>query len=101
MLRFFLWVYLTTLCVLTWPAFAADPSPIQHVLIISIDGMRPDLLLRGDTPRIHSLLQTGSFTMWARTVPASTTLPAHVSMLTGVPPEVHGVQWNADLPLSQ
>src|SRR5262249_25460780 len=33
--------------------------------------------------------------------PAAITLPSHVSMLTGVPPEVHGVMWNADLPLER
>ncbi|MCS7034059.1 MAG: alkaline phosphatase family protein, partial [Phycisphaerae bacterium] len=39
--------------------------------------------------------------MWARTTPQSITLPSHVSMLTGVSPSVHGIEWNADLPLAQ
>jgi predicted AlkP superfamily pyrophosphatase or phosphodiesterase len=74
---------------------------IEHVLIISIDGARPDLLLRGDAPRIRRLMESGSYTLWARTTAASTTLPSHVSMLTGVAPEVHGITWNGDLPLSE
>src|SRR3954469_13022041 len=76
-------------------------GPVPRVLIISIDGLRPDLLIRGDTPVIHKLLDEGCYTFWARTAPASTTLPAHVSMLTGVTPEVHGIMWHADLPLSR
>jgi len=76
-------------------------AQIDHVLIISIDGLRPDVLLRADTPRIHQLCASGSFTFWARTTPASVTLPTHVSILTGVSPESHGVTWNADLPLSK
>jgi predicted AlkP superfamily pyrophosphatase or phosphodiesterase len=37
--------------------------------------------------------------MWAQTTAVSITLPSHVSMLTGVTPRKHGIEWNADLPL--
>ena len=78
------------------------PQPqISRVMIISIDGLRPDVLLRADTPHLHHLMDTGSFTMWAKTTPQSITLPSHVSMLTGVVPEVHAILWNSDLPFSQ
>jgi len=76
------------------------PVPaITHIVIISIDGCRPDVLLRADTPVIHGLLPHASFSFWARTTAESITLPSHTSMLTGVVPIKHGVQWNADLPL--
>ena len=76
------------------------PIPaIQKVLIISIDGLRPDLALRADTPTIHALLKVSSFSFWARTTAESVTLPSHTSMLTGVVPIKHGIQWNSDLPL--
>jgi predicted AlkP superfamily pyrophosphatase or phosphodiesterase len=84
------------------PAFGQTTRPvagIERVLIISIDGCRPDLLLRADTPVIHGLLPKASFSFWARTTAESVTLPSHVSMLTGVTPVRHGIQWNADLPL--
>src|SRR5688500_6788923 len=83
---------------------AARPSEdrpvkaIERALIISIDGGRPDMLLRAETPNLRKLLKAGSFTFWAQTVPASVTLPSHTSMLTGVDPEKHGVNWNEDLP---
>lgn len=75
------------------------PVPaIRHAIIISIDGLRPDVALRARTPNIRRLVASGSFTFWARTVPQSITLPSHTSMLTGVRPERHGVLWNGDLP---
>jgi len=77
----------------------ARPLPkIHKVVIISVDGLRPDLALRANTPVIHTLLAAGSFTFWARTTAESVTLPSHTSMVTGVQPIKHGIQWNADLP---
>jgi hypothetical protein len=68
----------------------------QRVVIISIDGLRPDLLVRGEAPQVRQLLAASAFTFWARTVehPYVYTLPAHVTMLTGVNPDRHGVTWN-------
>ena len=76
---------------------AAKPIPqIERVLIMSIDGCRPDLLLRANTPHLRSLIERGSFSMWARTIPESITLPSHTSMLTGVHIKTHGISWNND-----
>ena len=38
--------------------------------------------------------------MWAQTTAVAVTLPSHVSMLTGVKPQKHQIEWNHDLPLS-
>src|SRR5262245_44936146 len=67
---------------------------IDRVLIISIDGLRPDLLLRASMPRVRGLCSDGCYTFWAETTPEAYTLPCHVSMLTGAPSEKHGVTWN-------
>ena len=77
---------------------AADPPAgavprAERVMLISVDGLRPDLLVRANTPNIRFLLTNGSYTFWARTVDFAYTLPAHASMLTGVSPEKHGVTW--------
>jgi arylsulfatase A-like enzyme len=83
-------------------ARAQTPRPIpqiRKIVIISIDGLRPDLLIRADSPNIHGLINSGSFTLWAQTTAESVTLPSHTSMLTGVPPVKHAIQWNSDLPL--
>lgn len=74
---------------------ASRPIPrISRVLLVSIDGLRPDVLLRAKAPVIQGLMARGSFTMWARTTALAVTLPSHTSMLTGVPPSKHGVTWN-------
>lgn len=81
------------------PARANRPVPaIERAIVISLDGGRPDVLLRADMPHLRQLVQTGTFTFWARTVPVAVTLPSHTSMLTGVSPERHGVTWNGDVP---
>ncbi|HEX4794904.1 MAG TPA: alkaline phosphatase family protein [Humisphaera sp.] len=78
------------------------PVPaIEQALIVSIDGLRPDVLLRTRSPRIHDLYEHGSFSFWARTTALSTTLPSHTSMLTGLIPRRHEVEWNWDLPLAK
>jgi predicted AlkP superfamily pyrophosphatase or phosphodiesterase len=78
------------------PATQAKPT-VQHVLIVSIDGLRPDMLLRANTPIIRGLMRSGCYTMWARTTEVSITLPSHVSMLTGVTPERHAIWWNIEV----
>jgi predicted AlkP superfamily pyrophosphatase or phosphodiesterase len=93
---------LVSICGNAAPAAQQTERPIPaitHLVIISIDGCRPDVLWRADTPVIHGLLPKASFTFWARTTAESITLPSHTSMLTGVIPIKHGIQWNADLPL--
>ncbi len=78
------------------------PVPeIKRVVIISIDGLRPDLALRANMPNVHKLMDRGSFTFWARTTAFAITLPSHVSMVTGVSPLKHLIEWNYDLPLAE
>lgn len=81
-------------------AGARLPRPIpqiDHVVLISIDGCRPDVLLRVKAPNVRKLMEGGSYTFWARTVPVAITLPSHASMLTGVMPEKHGITWNKQI----
>lgn len=78
------------------------PLPaVEHVMIVSIDGMRPDRLLLANTPVLRGLISQGAYTFWAKTTAVSITLPSHVSMLTGVIPQKHGIEWNRDLPFSE
>ncbi|MGE5178256.1 MAG: alkaline phosphatase family protein [Bacteroidota bacterium] len=76
------------------PAPARPAPQIGRVLLVSIDGLRPDALLRADAPVIRGLMKRGSYTFWAQTTDMAVTLPSHTSMLTGVPPSKHGVDWN-------
>ncbi len=85
----------------TKPTSASAPAPVRRALIVSIDGLRPDVLLRANMPNVRRLMSRGSFSMWAQTTAVAITLPSHVSMLTGVRPRRHGIEWNDDLPLSK
>lgn len=69
----------------------------SHVVIVSIDGLRPDAIDRYGAPTLQRLIRTGRSTLRARTVVPSKTLPAHTSMLTGASVEQHHVTWNEPL----
>ncbi len=73
---------------------AETPTSADNVVIIVVDGLRPDALKQAKAPALEGLIKRGSFTMKAQTVTPSLTLPAFTSMLTGLPVEVHRVDWN-------
>ena len=77
--------------VLTSTATISTEQDIEHVLIISIDGMRPDGLELADTPTLDRLKSIGAYSPSGQTINPSFTLPSHVSMLNGVVPQKHGI----------
>jgi len=89
-------VLLCAALALAIPAAAQAPqvAHARYALVVSVDGLRPDVLLRADAPALRGLMQRGIYSMWARTTDVAITLPSHTSMLTGEPPERHGVTWN-------
>jgi predicted AlkP superfamily pyrophosphatase or phosphodiesterase len=66
----------------------------RHVVLVSIDGLRPDAIDRFGASTIQRLMREGGYSLSARTIMPSTTLPSHTSMLSGEPPDQHGVLWN-------
>lgn len=80
------------------PAAPGRPSPSVRpaVVIVSIDGLRADAIASTSTPHLSALLREGAYSLKARTITPSHTLPSHTSMLTGVPPSTHGIDWNTD-----
>jgi len=85
---------------------AAAPIPAErtvhagdhtdHVILISIDGLRPDAIARYRATTLQRLIAEGSHSFEATTIMPSKTLPSHTSMLTGTELETHGVTWNDD-----
>lgn len=71
------------------------------VVLFSIDGMRPDGLLQANTPNIDRLMSRGAYTMRARSVMPSVTLPCHTSMMRGVDVPRHGITTNIFTPLAR
>ena len=76
-------------------AGSATAQPPPKVLLIGIDGVRPDVLAEVPTPNIDSLAANGWYTAAARTTTPSVSGPSWSSMLTGVWPEKHGVTNNS------
>ncbi len=78
----------------------ADPGQLpstsitRNVVLVSVDGLRPDAIEAYGAPTLQRLMREGSYTLAATTIDPSKTLPSHTSMLTGLPPELHGVRWN-------
>jgi predicted AlkP superfamily pyrophosphatase or phosphodiesterase len=66
----------------------------RRVVVVSIDGARPDGLLAAATPTITRLWKRGAYSFRAQTVSPSTTLPSHTSMLSGLTPDRHGMWEN-------
>src|SRR5688572_11070084 len=55
----------------------------SHVIVMSIDGLRPDAIEKFGATTMQRLMKEGSYTLAARTIFPSKTLPSHTSMLTG------------------
>jgi arylsulfatase A-like enzyme len=66
----------------------------QHVVLVSIDGLRPDAIDAFDAVTLQQLMREGSYSLAANTINPSKTLPSHTSMLTGEGPDRHHVLWN-------
>lgn len=81
------------------PTLTATPAPIaKRVIILSIDGLRPDAIELAPMPNLMNLMQSSAYSLTAQTIFPSSTLPSHSSMLTGLCPSKHGVNWNDYIP---
>lgn len=79
---------MATACAPAWARKA------EHVFIISYDGGKPAVMQECKMPRLRALLKKAAVTWNAQTIFPSITLPSHTSMLTGVGPDKHKVNWN-------
>ena len=74
---------------------------MKRVHLRLIDGMRPDALLQLENPFVQELLRTSAYTLEARTVFPSVTLPCHMSLFYSVEPGRHGVTTNIFTPMAR
>ena len=76
----------------------ADPSTNspqgKHIIVISVDGLRPDAIEKAKAPVMQSMIKSGTWCPVAQTIRPSVTLPSHTSMVTGLTYREHGVTWN-------
>ncbi len=75
---------------------APAAAPARPVLMISIDGMRPDAVTEADkhglhVPNLRRFLTEGSYASGVMGVVPTLTYPSHTTLVTGVSPAVHGI----------
>ncbi len=68
----------------------------NNVVLISIDGLRPDFYLdeEWDTPNLKSLMTKGVYSEGINSIFPSVTYPSHTTLITGSFPREHGIFFN-------
>lgn len=70
----------------------------NKIVLVLVDGMRPDGALKCGHPFVETLMSLSTYSMTARTVMPSVTLPCHMSLFHSVDPDRHGVTTNTYVP---
>lgn len=70
----------------------------ERVILVLVDGMRPDGMLQCGNPFVQELMARSSYCLQAKTVMPSVTLPCHMSLFHSVDPDRHGVTTNTYTP---
>jgi Type I phosphodiesterase / nucleotide pyrophosphatase len=68
----------------------------RHLVLISLDGLRPEFYLDESypAPELRALVRAGSHARAAEGVFPTVTYPSHASIVTGVRPGRHGISFN-------
>lgn len=77
-------------------SFAQQDPKGHHVILISVDGFRPEFYLDSNwkAPTIQRLMREGVYAQKVKPVFPTVTYPNHISMITGVLPNKHGIYYN-------
>lgn len=70
----------------------------EKVILILADGMRPDAMETCNHPFVQKMKELSTYSLAARTVYPSVTLPCHVSLFHSVDPARHGTTTNTYTP---
>ncbi len=71
---------------------------MKKVILVSVDGMRPDGFVKCGNDFVEFLLKNSTYSLNVRTVYPSVTLPCHLSLFYSEPPERHGTTTNSYSP---
>ena len=66
----------------------------QTLVLVSVDGFRHDYLDRFDAPHLKAIAEAGFRVRRLEPVYPPNTFPAHLSLITGLPPQEHGIADN-------
>lgn len=71
---------------------------MEKVVMILVDGMRPDGMLQCGHPFVEELLKKSTYDLNTRTMYPCITLPCHMSLFHSVEPSRHGILSNTYVP---
>jgi predicted AlkP superfamily pyrophosphatase or phosphodiesterase len=79
--------------------FAQDQNSHTPLVLISIDGLKPEYVLEADAhnlkiPHLRRFVREGAYTTGVHGVIPTVTYPSHTTILTGVAPAQHGIYAN-------
>jgi len=82
-----------------WPTIAQEQRQAPLLVMISVDGMRPDYVTAADAhgakiPRLRRFMKEGSYAVGVVGVVPTVTYPSHTTLVTGVWPAKHGILGN-------
>jgi predicted AlkP superfamily pyrophosphatase or phosphodiesterase len=83
--------FLAAMAAIFFVAIAVSVAARPYVLLISIDGARWDYISREKTPNLWQFAEEGVRASSLKSVFPSSTFPNHISMITGMYPENHGI----------
>ena len=77
----------------------AGQAEARSVVLISVDGMRPDYITRADqlglkVPNLRRMMREGVYAEGVNGVVPTVTYPSHTTLITGVSPARHGIYSN-------
>ena len=75
-------------------ASSASSKYGPQVVIISVDGLRPDAISDATSPTLMMIARRGTQALKVETIRPSETTPSHASMLSGYGPKVHRIEWD-------
>ena len=71
---------------------------MKKVVLILVDGMRPESLALCGNPFVKEMEAHSTYTLKGTTVMPSVTLPCHMSLFHSVAPQRHGILTNTYVP---
>jgi predicted AlkP superfamily pyrophosphatase or phosphodiesterase len=76
-----------------------EKAPVPLLLVISVDGLRPDYVTAADAhasgiPNLRRFLKDGTYAEGVQGVIPTVTYPSHTTLVTGVWPAKHGILAN-------
>ena len=69
-------------------------NKVKHVIIIGVDGMSPDGVMKAHSPNMDSLMAQGSHSFECKAQLPTVSSPNWASIIMGVPPAAHGIWSN-------